>query len=130
MNKDYYRILGLSREAKNSKIKSAYRKLALQHHPDRNFGSKEAEEKFKDIAEAYAVLGDSEKRRAYDNFGYTQFRGRFSQEDIFRGFDLKDLFREFGLRFDDNISRGFFYGRGRGKGCGRKRGRCARSFSQ
>lgn len=68
--RDYYEILGVPRTASDQEIKSAYRKLALKHHPDRNPGSKEAEEKFKEAAEAYAVLADAEKRAAYDRFGH------------------------------------------------------------
>ncbi|MEK6630975.1 MAG: molecular chaperone DnaJ [Acidobacteriota bacterium] len=68
--RDYYDILGVARAASDQEIKSAYRKLALQHHPDRNPGSKEAEEKFKEAAEAYSVLADADKRAAYDRFGH------------------------------------------------------------
>src|SRR5215470_17200404 len=68
--RDYYEVLGVGREADDQAIKSAYRKLALQHHPDRNPGSKEAEERFKEAAEAYNVLSDSQKRAAYDRFGH------------------------------------------------------------
>jgi molecular chaperone DnaJ len=68
--RDYYDVLGVSRDASDQDIKSAYRKLALKHHPDRNPGSHDAEEKFKEAAEAYAVLADAEKRAAYDRFGH------------------------------------------------------------
>jgi molecular chaperone DnaJ len=68
--RDYYEVLGVSREATEQEIKSAYRKLALKYHPDRNQGDKTAEEKFKEAAEAYAVLADAEKRSAYDRFGH------------------------------------------------------------
>jgi molecular chaperone DnaJ len=68
--RDYYEVLGVSREATEQEIKSAYRKLALKHHPDRNPGDKAAEERFKESAEAYAVLADGEKRAAYDRFGH------------------------------------------------------------
>jgi molecular chaperone DnaJ len=68
--RDYYEILGVSRDASDQDIKSAYRKLALKHHPDRNPGSAEAEEKFKEAAEAYAILADADKRAAYDRFGH------------------------------------------------------------
>ncbi len=102
---DYYKILGVSRNASDEEIKKAYRKLALKYHPDRTKGDKAAEEKFKQISEAYAVLSDKEKRKQYDAFGSEGFRQRFSQEDIFRGFDLGDILREFGL------GGGFFSGR-------------------
>jgi curved DNA-binding protein len=78
-------------------IKKVYRKLAMKYHPDRNKGDKEAEEKFKKISEAYAVLSDPEKRQQYDTFGDSGFQQRYSQEDIFRGFDLGDILKEFGL---------------------------------
>ena len=95
--KDYYKILGVSKDASLEEIKKAYRKLALKYHPDRNKGDKEAEAKFKEINEAYAVLSDPEKRKQYDTFGAEGFHSRFSQEDIFRGFDFNSIFREFGF---------------------------------
>ncbi|MEM4165744.1 MAG: molecular chaperone DnaJ [Candidatus Bilamarchaeaceae archaeon] len=99
MKRDYYEILGVSRNATKEEIKNAYRKLALQYHPDRN-KSKEAEEKFKEINEAYAVLSDDEKRRQYDTYGHEGFGQYYTQEDIFRGADFsdfEDLFAEFGF---------------------------------
>ena len=68
-NVDYYELLCVSRDATDEEIKKAYRKLALQHHPDRNPGNKEAEENFKKISQAYAVIGDPEKRQRYNRFG-------------------------------------------------------------
>src|SRR5580698_5025769 len=68
--RDYYEILGVSRDADDQALKGAYRKLALQHHPDRNPGNHEAEEKFKEAAEAYSVLCDAQKRAAYDRYGH------------------------------------------------------------
>src|SRR5919205_2377008 len=68
--RDYYEVLGVDRGADDQSLKSAYRKLALQYHPDRNPNNKEAEEKFKEAAEAYSVLSDPQKRAAYDRFGH------------------------------------------------------------
>lgn len=95
--KDYYKILGVAKSASADEIKKAYRKLALKYHPDHNKGDKAAEAKFKEISEAYAVLTDPEKRKQYDTFGAEGFQNRFSQEDIFRGFDFSGIFREFGF---------------------------------
>ena len=94
---DYYKILGVTKSTSDSEIKKAYRKLAMKYHPDHTKGDKAAEEKFKQISEAYAVLSDKEKRRQYDEFGSAGFHQRFSQEDIFRGFDFSDILREFGF---------------------------------
>jgi len=94
---DYYEILGLSKAATAGDIKKAYRKLALKFHPDHNKGDKTAEAKFKQINEAYAVLSDAKKRRQYDTYGANGFHKRFSQEDIFRGFDLNDILNQFGF---------------------------------
>ena len=97
MAEDYYKTLGVEKSATEEEIKKAYRKLAMKFHPDRNPGNKQAEEKFKKISEAYAVLSDQEKRKQYDSFGSDAFRQRYSQEDIFRNFDLNDILREFGF---------------------------------
>lgn len=94
---DYYKILGVDRKASDEKIKKAYRKLAMKYHPDHAKGDKNAEERFKNISEAYAVLSDKEKRQQYDTFGAAGFQQRYSQEDIFRGFDFSDVLREFGF---------------------------------
>jgi len=111
--KDYYEVLGVSRDASPEEIKRAYRKLALKYHPDRN-KSKEAEERFKEISEAYAVLSDPEKRAHYDRFGAAGVHERYTQQDIFSGSDLFDLLRNLGLDGFDLFSDlfGGFGGRG------------------
>ena len=73
--KDYYEVLGLSRTASEDEIKRAYKKLAMKHHPDRNPGDASAEEKFKEIKEAYEILSDAQKRSAYDQFGHAGVDG-------------------------------------------------------
>ena len=94
---NYYKELGVSKSSSPDEIKKAYRKLAMKYHPDRNKGDKQAEEKFKRISEAYAVLSDPEKRKKYDAYGASGFQQRYSQEDIFRGSNLDDILREFGF---------------------------------
>ena len=110
---DYYKILGVDKKASDEEIKKAYRKLAMKFHPDHYQGEdkKEAEEKFKKISEAYAVLKDKEKRKQYDTFGEQDFHQRYSQEDIFRGFDFSDILKEFGFG-----GGGGFFGGGGGRG--------------
>lgn len=112
--RDYYEVLGVDRSASQDDIKKAFRKLAFQHHPDRN-KEPDAEEKFKEISEAYAVLSDPEKKQQYDMFGHAGISGRYSAEDIFRGANLRDIFSEFGFG-DDLLSRifGGIFGRGFG----------------
>lgn len=92
---DYYKTLGVDKSSSQTEIKKAYRKLALKHHPDKNKGDKGSETKFKEISEAYAVLSDKEKKRQYDTYGSANFRQRYSQEDIFSGFDINDILRQF-----------------------------------
>ena len=95
--KDYYKILGVTKDASAGDIKKAYRKLALKNHPDHASGDKAKEEKFKEISEAYAVLSDAEKRKKYDTYGSEGFSRHFSQEDIFRGSNIEDILKEFGF---------------------------------
>ncbi len=112
--RDYYEILGVSKNTSKDEIKNAYRKLALQYHPDRN-KAPEAEEKFKEISEAYAVLSDDQKRQQYDQFGHSGIDSRYTPEDIFRGADFGDIFRDLGAGFGgfESIFDVFFGGRGR-----------------
>jgi curved DNA-binding protein len=111
---DYYQILGVGRDASPDDIKKAYRKLALKYHPDKAKGDKKvAEEKFKQLSEAYAVLSNPEKRQEYDQFGSQAFRQKFSQEDIFKGFDFSDMF-DVGL--SEGIFSRLFGGLGGGRG--------------
>ena len=90
--RDFYEVLGLGRDASLDEIKKAYRQLAMTYHPDRNAGNKESEEKFKEAAEAYEVLGDPEKKQRYDQYGHEGLRGT-----NYRDFnDINDIFSTFG----------------------------------
>jgi len=118
--RDYYDVLGINRDASPDEIKRAYRSLALQYHPDKVAPEKkkEAEEKFKEISEAYAVLSDSNKRAQYDQFGHAGIDATYTYEDIFRGADFsgfEDIFRGFG--FGESIFGDLFdfFGTGRGR---------------
>jgi molecular chaperone DnaJ len=93
--KDYYDVLGVSKEAGEKDLKTAYRKLAMKYHPDKS-DAPDAEDRFKEISEAYAVLSDPDKRRQYDQFGHAGINSQYSQEDLFRGVNFEDIFRGFG----------------------------------
>lgn len=109
MKRDYYEILGVQRGASDQEIKSAYRKLALQYHPDRNPNNPDAEEKFKECSEAYAVLADAEKRGLYDRFGHAGVGGAGAGA----GFD-PTVFQDFGDIFGEFFGFGDLFGQGRG----------------
>ena len=113
--KDYYSVLGLNKGVSDDEIKKAYRKLAMKYHPDRNEGDSKAENRFKEISEAYAVLSDKQKRDKYDQFGSEGFHQKFSQEDIFRDFDINEILRGFGFGTNSgNPFQGGFSGSGFG----------------
>lgn len=113
--RDYYEILGVPRDADPDVIKKAYRKLAMQFHPDKNPGNKEAEEKFKEAAGAYEVLSDPQKRAQYDRFGHSAFSGGRGGGAGFQ--DVDDIFSHFGDIFGD------FFGGGMGGGARQRRSR-------
>jgi molecular chaperone DnaJ len=119
--RDYYDILGVPRNSPKDQIKTEYRKLALKYHPDRN-KAPDAEERFKEISEAYAILSDDEKRAQYDRFGHAGIDSKYSPEDIFRGVDFDDIFRDFGFGgFGGSVVDMLFGGGGR-RGRGPSRG--------
>ncbi|MDA8412413.1 MAG: DnaJ domain-containing protein [Desulfobacteraceae bacterium] len=116
---DYYKALGVDKNASPEEIKKAFRKLAVKYHPDRNPNDKAAEDKFKEINEAYAVLSDSKKKEEYDTYGSSGFHKQYSQEDIFRGFDFSNIYKDMGAGGGEDIfSRLFGAGFGRGGGRG------------
>ena len=107
--RDYYDVLGVSKSADNKEIKKAYRKIAIKFHPDKNPGNKEAEEKFKEAAEAYEVLSNNEKRQRYDQFGHAGMKG--SAGGFGGGMNMEDIFNQFGDIFGGGFG-GFGGGRG------------------
>ncbi|MEN8261345.1 MAG: molecular chaperone DnaJ [Pseudomonadota bacterium] len=106
--RDYYDVLGVPRDADEKAIKNAFRALAMQYHPDRN-KAPDAEERFKEIAEAYAILSDPNKRREYDTAGHAGVAG-FSTEDLFAGINFDDLFGGLGFNFGSGFGGGPFEG--------------------
>ena len=90
--RDFYEILGVTKTATPEEIKKAYRKVAIQFHPDKNPGNKEAEEKFKEAAEAYEVLSGADKRAKYDRFGHSRGNGGYSEHHM----NMEDIFSQFG----------------------------------
>ena len=116
MEKDYYEILGISRNAGKEEIKQAFRKLALQYHPDRVASDKkeESEEKFKEISEAYAVLSNDEKKAQYDMYGHAGINSHYTHEDLFRGADFSSIFSDLGFGgssiFEHLFGGGGFFG--------------------
>ena len=117
--RDYYEVLGVDKNVTPEELKKAYRKLALQYHPDRNPGDKEAEEKFKEAAEAYDVLSNPDKKARYDQFGMAGMDGAYGQD----GMNMNDIFSQFGSIFGDLFGGGFrtgFSGFGGGGGGARR----------
>ncbi|HVY61618.1 MAG TPA: DnaJ domain-containing protein, partial [Planctomycetota bacterium] len=110
--RDYYEVLGVAKDATTEQIKKAYRKCAMEFHPDRNPGNKEAEQKFKEAAEAYEVLQDAEKRARYDRFGHEGLRG--APQHDFSNFE--SIFEVFGDIFGGGGGGGDFFGFGRRRG--------------
>ncbi len=115
--RDFYDILGVSKSASADEIKKAYRKLAIKYHPDKNPGDKEAEEKFKEAAEAYDVLSNAEKKQRYDQFGHAGMGGGGGYSG--GGFSMDDIFSQFGDIFGDGDVFGSFFGGG-GRGGSRR----------
>ncbi len=123
--RDYYEILGVAKGSSPDEIKKAYRKVAMQFHPDRNPGDKSAEEKFKEAAEAYEVLSDADKRAQYDRFGHAGLSGN-GRGGHGGGQNMEDIFSQFGDIFGDDIFGNFFGGGGGRRGGGGQRSRGVR----
>ncbi len=121
--KDYYEVLGVSKTAAADEIKKAYRKVAMQFHPDRNPGDKQAEEKFKEAAAAYEVLSDADKKAKYDRYGHAAFAPGASGGGFSGNMNMDDIFSQFGDIFGDDVFGSFFGGSG---GRGRTRTGSAR----
>ena len=115
MKRDYYEVLEVSKSASIAEIKKAYRKKAIQYHPDKNPGDKEAEEKFKEAAEAYEVLSDPDKKARYDQFGHQAFQGAGGFGDG-QHMNMEDIFSQFGDIFGDFFGGGFSSGRSGSRG--------------
>lgn len=111
--KDYYEVLGVSRDASEAEIKKAYRASALKHHPDKNPGDPEAERQFKEVSEAFEVLGDGEKRKLYDTYGHDGLKARGYGPQFS---SVEDIFSHFGDIFGGSIFQDLFGGRRRGTG--------------
>jgi molecular chaperone DnaJ len=124
MKQDYYEILGVSKTATADELKKAYRKVAMQYHPDRNPGDKAAEEKFKEAAEAYEVLTDPDKKAKYDRFGHQAFSPGQGGFGAGHASNMEDIFSQFGDIFGDDVFGSFFGGGNsrRGGGGGRPKG--------
>src|SRR3954465_12769721 len=119
--RDYYEVLGVSKASSPDEIKKAYRKVAMQFHPDRNPGDKEAEEKFKEAAEAYEVLSDSDKKAKYDRYGHQAFAPGSGGFGGGQASNMQDIFSQFGDIFGEEIFGDFFGGGGgRSRGGGRR----------
>ena len=112
--RDYYEVLGVGKNAGNDEIKKAYRKVAMQHHPDRNPGDKAAEEKFKEAAEAYEILSDTEKKAQYDRYGHAGVSGN-GRGYRGSGMNTEDIFSQFGDIFGEDIFGNFFGGGGKSR---------------
>jgi molecular chaperone DnaJ len=120
--RDYYEVLGVAKGASADEIKKAYRKVAMQFHPDRNPGDKAAEDKFKEAAEAYEVLSDADKRGQYDRYGHAGLSGNGRGGYSGGNMNMDDIFSQFGDIFGDDLFGSFFGGGRRGGGGGRARG--------
>ncbi|MEN9525133.1 MAG: hypothetical protein RLZZ256_517 [Bacteroidota bacterium] len=118
--RDYYEILGVAKTASADEIKKAYRKVAMQFHPDRNPGDKAAEEKFKEAAEAYEVLSDADKKAQYDRYGHAGVSGQGRGFGGGGGMNMEDIFSQFGDIFGDDLFGSFFGGGQRGGRAGQR----------